>query len=48
MTFKIIMFFAWLILGTVTLYQPRVGKFSYFCVWILLLVYLLADIVNLV
>lgn len=46
MLLKIILLIIWLIAGVLAMLTPRISKFSYFCVWLCLLLYLIKDVIQ--
>lgn len=46
MYLTIIAIILWLINGVLTALTPKISKFSYFCVWFCLLLYLIKDVIS--
>jgi hypothetical protein len=46
MIFDLVILLIWIFIGVVNLLSKKISKFSYFAVWILLVAYLIADVLQ--
>lgn len=46
MLLNIITLIIWAIVGVLAMLTPRISKFSYFCAWLCLLLYIIKDVIS--